>query len=133
MKKHPGLVGVVSGIVGALLVGIAVWLTIVYTGAYNVAASEQHFDVARWTLNTTLRRSMANRAGGVNLPENASEDLLAEGAGHYADSCAYCPAGRAGIRLNGPGACGQNRRTSQNAPLNGRTRRSTGSSPTASK
>jgi mono/diheme cytochrome c family protein len=26
----------------------------------------------------------------VELPENASQDLLAEGAGHYAESCAHC-------------------------------------------
>lgn len=93
MKKHPGLIGVVGGIVGTLLVGIAVWLTIAYTGAYNVAASDQHFDAVRWTFNTTLRRSVANRAGGVDLPESPSEDLLAEGAGYYAESCAYCHGG----------------------------------------
>src|SRR3546814_1111754 len=57
MKKHPVLVGVVGGIVATLLLGVAVWLTIAYTGVYNVAASDQHFDPVRWTFNTTLRRS----------------------------------------------------------------------------
>src|SRR3546814_616559 len=40
-----------------------------------------------------MRRSVANRAGGVDLPENASEGLIAEGAGHYAESCAHCHGG----------------------------------------
>src|SRR3546814_10784681 len=61
MKKHPVLVGVVGGIVATLLIGVAVWLTIAYTGVYNVAASDQHFDPVRWTFNTTLRRSVAMR------------------------------------------------------------------------
>src|SRR3546814_6218085 len=90
MKKHPVLVGVVGGIVATLLLGVAVWLTIAYTGVYNVAASDQHFDPVRWTFNTTLRRSVAMRAGGANLPEDTSDDLLAQGAGYYAESCAYC-------------------------------------------
>src|SRR3546814_8307851 len=42
MKKHPVLVGVVGGIVATLLLGVAVWLAIAYTGVYNVARSEEH-------------------------------------------------------------------------------------------
>ncbi|WAP71427.1 c-type cytochrome [Jiella pelagia] len=82
--------GLALGIVGTLLIAVAVWLTVAYTGAYNVAASDQHADVVRWTLDTTMRRSVASRAGGVELPENVSENLLAEGAGHYSESCAHC-------------------------------------------
>src|SRR3546814_1594596 len=33
------------------------------------------------------------RAGGANLPEDTSDDLLAQGAGYYAESCAYCHGG----------------------------------------
>lgn len=90
MQKHPLAIGFVGGIVGTLLVAIAVWLTVVYTGAYNVAASDQHADTVRWTLDTTMRRSVASRAGGVELPDDPSGELVAEGAGHYAESCAHC-------------------------------------------
>lgn len=93
MNKHPAILGVAGGIVGTILAGIAVWLIVVYTGAYNVAASDQHFDAVRWTLDTTMHRSVAARAGGVDLPENPSESLIAEGAGHYAESCAHCHGG----------------------------------------
>jgi mono/diheme cytochrome c family protein len=82
--------GIALGIVGAILVAIAIWLAVVYTGAYNVAASDQHADAVRWTLDTAMHQSVANRAGGVELPENVTEDLLAEGARHYAESCAHC-------------------------------------------
>jgi len=82
--------GLALGIVGTILVAIAVWLTVTYTGAYNIAASDQHADVVRWTLDTTMHRSVANRAGGVDLPESFSEEVIAAGAEHYAASCAHC-------------------------------------------
>lgn len=41
------------GTLGAILVAIAVWLSVVHTGAYNVAASDHHFHPVRWTFDTT--------------------------------------------------------------------------------
>lgn len=82
--------GIAIGIVGTIFIAAAVWLTVVYTGAYNVAASGQHADAIRWTLDTTMHRSVARRAGAIELPENPSQELIAEGAGHYAESCVYC-------------------------------------------
>ena len=90
MKKHPLGLGFLVGIIAAVLVAIAAWLTIVYTGAYNVAASDPHADAVRWTFDTTMRRSVAGRAGGAELPEEFSQDLIARGAEHYAKSCAHC-------------------------------------------
>ena len=88
MKKFG--IGIALGVVGTILLAIIVWLTMVYTGAYNVAASDPHADPVRWSLNTMMHRSVARRAGGIDLPANPSPDLLAEGAGHYAESCAHC-------------------------------------------
>jgi mono/diheme cytochrome c family protein len=90
MQKHPLAIGIIGGIVGTLLAAVAVWLTVVYTGAYNVAASDQHADAVRWTLDTTMHRSVERRSGDVELPETFSDELVAEGAGHYAESCVYC-------------------------------------------
>ena len=85
--------GLALGITGTLLLAVAVWLTVAYTGAYNVAASDPHADAVRWTLDTTMHRSVANRAGAVEMPEAPSEQLIAEGAVHYAESCAHCHGG----------------------------------------
>ncbi|ESR27438.1 c-type cytochrome [Lutibaculum baratangense] len=82
--------GLALGIVGAVLVAIAGWLTVAYTGVYNVAASDQHFDAVRWTFDTTMRRSISSRAGEVELPEKFAEEVIAAGARHYAESCAHC-------------------------------------------
>ena len=89
MQKRPLAIEITGGVIGTLLAAVAVWLAVVYTGTYNVAASDQHFDAVRWTLDTTMRRSVASRAGGVTLPEDVSDDLLAQGAGHYAESCTH--------------------------------------------
>ena len=84
------LSGFAVGVVATVLVAIAVWLTVAYTGAYNVAASDQHADAVRWTLDTTMHRSVERRSGDVELPETFSDDLVAQGAGHYSESCVYC-------------------------------------------
>ncbi len=82
--------GFALGIVGSLLLAVAVWLTVAYTGAYNVAASDPHAEVVRWTLETTMRRSIAGRADATGLPETFSGDAVAEGARHYSEYCAHC-------------------------------------------
>lgn len=89
MKKELAA-GVAMGVAGTVLLAIGVWLAIAYTGAYNVAASEMHSDVVRWTFDTTMHRSVARRAGRVELPEDPSDDLLRNGAQHYDHSCVHC-------------------------------------------
>jgi mono/diheme cytochrome c family protein len=84
---------ILAGLLGAVLtvlMAIAFWLTVVYTGAYNVAATDPHADAARWTLETTMRRSVSNRATDAQLPDALPDDLVARGAGAYAEYCAHC-------------------------------------------
>jgi mono/diheme cytochrome c family protein len=82
--------GVVFGVLITVLLGVFAWLVIAYSGAYNVAASSPHADAVRWTLDTTMHRSVASRAADVELPNLDSRDLIAEGAGHYAETCVHC-------------------------------------------
>ncbi|TFL16797.1 c-type cytochrome [Jannaschia formosa] len=82
--------GIAIGIVGTILVAIAVWLTVVYTGVYNVAASDPHADAVRWTFDTTMHRSVERQSDGIELPETFSAELFAQGASHYAESCVHC-------------------------------------------
>ncbi|MBM9594176.1 c-type cytochrome [Roseitranquillus sediminis] len=79
-----------GGALAAIAVAVVVWLAVAYTGAYNVAASDRHADLVRWTLDTTMHRSVARRSGDVELPEEFEDALVVEGAGRYAESCAYC-------------------------------------------
>ena len=76
-----------------MLVAIAIWMTVVYTGAYNVAASDRHADIVRWTFDTTMRRSVSGRAEDLDVPEPFPADLVAAGAQRYAAMCQHCHAG----------------------------------------
>ncbi len=109
--NKPFTIGIVIGIVGTLLAAVAVWLTVVYTGAYNLAASDQHADVVVWSFDTTMHRSVASRAGGAELAGNPSEAAIAEDAGCYAESCAQCHGAPVAYRRNGRAECVPNRRT----------------------
>lgn len=82
--------GVILGAVAMLLLGVAAWLAVAYTGVYNVAASDWHADAVRWTLDTTMHRSVSVRADEIQLPERFSPDLVTEGAGHFAGNCVPC-------------------------------------------
>ena len=90
MQKHPLAIGIIGGIIATVLVAVATLLTIAYTGAYNVAASDQHADAVRWTLDTAVHRSVERRSENIELPETFTDELVAEGAGHYAKTCVYC-------------------------------------------
>lgn len=90
MKTRSLLTGFIGGVVGAVLLALLAWLGVIYTGAYNVAATDPHADVVRWSLDTSMHRSVARRAGGADLPDSVTEELVAEGAEHYAESCVYC-------------------------------------------
>lgn len=89
----PKTLGAALGVVATLFTALVVWLAVAYTGAYNVAATDTHADAVRWTLDTTMRRSVARRAEDVDLSETVPQQVMAEGARHYAESCAHCHGG----------------------------------------
>jgi mono/diheme cytochrome c family protein len=82
--------GLFLGILSTLLAGAAVWLAVAYGGLYNVAASEPHADAVRWTLDTTMRRSVARQAGTMRMPVSVPDRTLQAGGRHYAETCANC-------------------------------------------
>ena len=93
MKKPGMIVGIAIGAAAAVLVATAVWLIVVYTGAYNVAASDRHADIVRWSFDTTMRRSVSGRAEDIEVPEPLPPELVAAGAQRYAAMCQHCHAG----------------------------------------
>lgn len=88
--KNSLATGIILGIVGTLLVAIAAWLTVVYTGAYNVAATDEHADIVRWTFETTMHESVARRAQELEAPAEFDAEQVRAGAKTYASTCAHC-------------------------------------------
>ncbi|MBA3595990.1 MAG: hypothetical protein H0W40_01200 [Methylibium sp.] len=56
------------GVLGLLALFAIAGLLVVYTGAYNVAARQQHTSLRRWAFDTTMHRSVERRAPKVAAP-----------------------------------------------------------------
>lgn len=85
--------GVVIGVLGVLALIVVAGLTVVYTGAYNVAATEEHMSVTRWAFDTTMQQSIKRRASEVRRAEDLTPAMLAAGASAYKSSCQHCHGG----------------------------------------
>lgn len=91
-KRTVGLAAA-AGAVGVLaLLGI-IGLIVVYTGAFNVAATEEHASFTRWAFDTTFHNSVESRAADIAVPESLSPDMVKAGAGSYKSMCQHCHAG----------------------------------------
>lgn len=82
--------GIGIGVAGTILVAVLLWMAMAYSGVYNVSAADQHADVVRWTLDTAMHRSVEARADEIVAPENISQEMIADGASHYAEACVHC-------------------------------------------
>jgi mono/diheme cytochrome c family protein len=80
----------VLGFMIAIVVLAAAGLAVVYTGAYNVAASSPHTGLETWVLNTTMRNSVQRRAAEVAVTGNISEEQIRRGFAQFRESCVYC-------------------------------------------
>lgn len=87
------VLGIAIGISGLLAALAGIGLTVVYTGAYNVAATEEHISVTRWAFDTTMHQSIKHRAQEVKALEGVTPAVLAKGASAYKSMCQHCHAG----------------------------------------
>lgn len=53
-------------------------LAVIYTGAYNVAATESHFGATRWALNTLQHKSVGDRAAAIGEPPRLDSAAMRE-------------------------------------------------------
>lgn len=83
---------VVAGVVGALVLAVAVGLAFVFSGVYDVSASGPQSPLLHWVLETTMERSVAVRAGELPGPLPADEAALSHGLEHYRAMCVVCHA-----------------------------------------
>lgn len=89
-------VGALGGALAVLVLAIIVAVWVAYTGAYNVAATDDHQPIVRWVLETTMKNSVEDRAADVDVP-SLTESMVAAGAPRYKAMCAHCH-GAPGVR-----------------------------------
>lgn len=92
-QKKAVSLGLVVGVVGILVLLAVVGLTVVYTGSFNVAATEEHTSFTRWAFDTTFHNSVERRAADVAAPESFTPAMIAAGASEYKATCQHCHAG----------------------------------------
>lgn len=72
-----------------LLAGAMV-LVVLYTGAYNVAATQEHWGITEWALGTLQHRSVAARASEVTGSVPTDPEALDHGFEHFHAMCVAC-------------------------------------------
>lgn len=82
--------GCLSGLILAVVLLAAAGLAIVYSGVYDVAATQPHSRAERWLLRTLMERSVRARVDDVPEPPDESDELLAVGFHHYDEMCVVC-------------------------------------------
>jgi mono/diheme cytochrome c family protein len=65
-------------------------LAFIYSGFYNLSATEPHAAIVRWALGTMQLRSVEFHARGISAPELADSALVRRGVGLYLELCVNC-------------------------------------------
>jgi mono/diheme cytochrome c family protein len=64
---------------------------LVYSGAYAIAATDAHWGVTRWVVETARRHSIEAHAAGIAPPPGIADPArLPIGVEHFAAHCAVC-------------------------------------------
>ncbi len=71
--------------IGLILGGLLIWF-----GVFNVAATDKHFVGTVSLLEMVRERSIDVRANTIQVPDLNDEELIKEGAAHYAEMCTGC-------------------------------------------
>lgn len=74
----------------AIVVGGLGALAVMYSGAYNVAATAEHTPLVQWVLGTTQERSVKARGDNVPMAPPFDSSLVASGFEGYRAMCVEC-------------------------------------------
>lgn len=83
-------IAALSAALGTLVLVAIVVLVIIFTGWYNVAATEPHTSFTSWALNALQHSSVAARAGDLEVTLPSDPAALDHGFEHYHAMCVSC-------------------------------------------
>jgi len=79
-----------TALAAAVVLGVS-YLGFIYSGIYNVAATDPHWDITRWAMETVRMRSIRTHAAGIHAPPGLGDPTkLPMGVEHFAAHCAVC-------------------------------------------
>ena len=88
--------GIIIGVVGLILAGIIVGAIALFSGVYNMAASDPHTALGYWVFETGKVRSIKAYARSVEAPASFKDKQVADGAPNYGINCSMCHGPAAG-------------------------------------
>lgn len=78
------------GVLTTLILLVLGAVLFVFSGMYDIAATEDHTTVGQWALHQTLHNSVAARTNGIDVPKLDDESIVRRGARAYDTLCAAC-------------------------------------------
>jgi len=82
---------VIATVISVLIVQILAALGIIYSGIFNVAATDPHWSVTHDIMEIARRRSIRVHAAGISPPANLGDHKrVVGGTSHFAEHCASC-------------------------------------------
>ena len=82
---------IIGAIFVALFVVVLGGLALIYSGLYDVGATEPDWVVTRWVLETARTRSIKTHAAGIEVPAGLDDpERVLIGVSHFAAHCAIC-------------------------------------------
>ena len=85
---------VLATLLSATVLAVAGGAAFIYSGAFNVAATEPHWPATYWAMEKARVRSIQAHATGLVAPAGYDEQSkLAGAAGHFSEHCATCHGG----------------------------------------
>ena len=93
-RRLKGKLGMlITGALGVVALLGLLALSVLYTGIYNVAATEQHIAPTFHALDIGLRRSVLHHARDIAVPSLAGGDVLERGFACFVAHCEQCHGG----------------------------------------
>jgi mono/diheme cytochrome c family protein len=82
---------IVTTVGAIIIIAILGGFAFVYSGLFDVAATERHWPLTQWVLETARTRSIKAHATGIEVPAGLGDEAkLVMGTEHFAAHCAVC-------------------------------------------
>ena len=82
--------GCIRAIFGLGIVAVAAGFVVMYSGIFNIAATDPHTPLVQYVLSTTMDNSVRHHAKGIAVPPLDNPDMIMEGFRHYREMCVMC-------------------------------------------
>lgn len=72
------------------VLGISGGAAFVWSGLYDISATDQHLPPTYWLIEKTMRRSVARRGNDISVPPLGAPEQVAHGLALYRSHCVQC-------------------------------------------